>query len=288
MDFFIPRVLYWQLFVTPQLPRGTFDGQTIIVTGANAGLGLECARHLVKMGAKKTIIACRTVSKGEAAKADIERSTSRAGSVDVWELDLSSYASVKAFAARANTLDRLDAIIENAGINTKYWKITEQDESTITTNVTSTFLLALLILPKLRESASKFNITPRLSIVASEVHYSTDLKKEASSPSIFEYLNNESKTSMGFPRYSTSKLMEVLYCRELAPKLNTSGKPTVTLNYVNPGLCWSNLAEKNFAVNVFMTLLARKTDVGARCLVAGAMIGKESHGQFMTNAKIHE
>ena len=292
MDLIIPRVLYWQLFVTPILPRTTFTGQTIIVTGANGGLGLEAARHFVKMDAAKVIIACRTLSKGETAKASIEETTGRRGVIEVWELDLSNYASVAAFAAKANTLERIDALVENAGVQTDKFEITEQDESTITTNVTSTFLLALLMLPKLRSSAAKYSIEPRLTIVSSEVHFMADLEKEALGPSIFEYLNDKAKAEMGFKRYSVSKLLEVLYCRELASEVNKGGKSNIILNYINPGLCHSSLGpeelRESFAVKVFLTLLARKTDVGARCLVAGTAGGRETHGKFMTNAKVHE
>lgn len=54
---------------------------------------------------------------------------------------------------------------------TKYFKIVEGFESTITTNVISTFLLALILLPKLKDSAAKFDIKPRLSIVTSDLHF---------------------------------------------------------------------------------------------------------------------
>lgn len=57
----------------------------------------------------------------------------------------------------------------------------EGNESTITVNVVSTFLLALLILPKLQETAQQFNITPNLTIVSSEVHFFTPVS--AASPS---------------------------------------------------------------------------------------------------------
>ena len=291
MDLIIPRVLYWQFFERLEgvLDKADFTGQTIIVTGANVGLGFEAVRHFLKLNAQRVILACRTVTKGEDAKALLEESTGRKGAVDVWKLDLNSYDSVKAFAEKVHTLDRVDAIIENAGVSTADFQITEQDESTITTNVTSTFLLALLVLPKLRESASKFNIVPRLTIVASEVHYMATLTKEAKSPSIFDYLKDESKARMGFPRYCTSKLLECLYSRELAAQMSESGKPFVILNYINPGLCHSQLAPpQNFVGKIAMAILARKTDVGARTLVAGVTAGKESHGQFMTNAKIHE
>jgi retinol dehydrogenase 12 len=113
----------------------------------------------------------RTIEKGEAAKREIEASAERTNTVEVWRLDLSSYESVKAFAKQAENLPRLDAVIENAGVNATTFRLSENNESSITTNVISTFLLGLLLLPKLRESAQRFDIIPRLAVVASDVHF---------------------------------------------------------------------------------------------------------------------
>lgn len=64
-------------------------------TGANVGLGKEATRHYVRLGASKVIIACRSVEKGESAKKDIETSTGRKGVLEVWQLDLQNYDSVR-------------------------------------------------------------------------------------------------------------------------------------------------------------------------------------------------
>ena len=118
-----------------KLPYPTIkhSGQTIIVTGANVGLGLEAARHLTRLDAEKVILGVRNLEKGEAAKRSIEESTSRKGVVEVWQLDLSSYESVKQFVKKAEGLKRLDAVIENAGIATDVFTVSEDNESTITT-----------------------------------------------------------------------------------------------------------------------------------------------------------
>lgn len=96
-------------------------------------------------------------------------------------MDLSSYESVKQFCSRASKLDRLDIVTENAGLATPHYQEVEGMESTITVNVISTFLMALLLLPKLRADAIKFNILPRLTIVASDAH------EQVLSHPIFEY-----------------------------------------------------------------------------------------------------
>lgn len=114
------------------MPTATYEGQTVIVTGANVGLGLEAARHIVNLGAARVILAVRSIDKGEAAKKDIETTTGKTGVVEVWQLDLSSYASVEEFAAKALKLDRLDVLLENAGIATSSFKLLEDNESTVT------------------------------------------------------------------------------------------------------------------------------------------------------------
>lgn len=192
---FLTEWLYSQIFATLPYPTKEFTGQTVIVTGSNCGLGLEASRHFVRLNAEKVILAVRNQEKGEIAKKSIEESTGRLGIVEVWQLDLASYESVKDFAAKAEGLDRLDVVVENAGIVTYQFSIMEDNESTITVNVVSTFLLALLMLPKLRDTAIKFNVLPRLVIVASFVHFLTQLP-ERQSDNIFETLNKKQEANM--------------------------------------------------------------------------------------------
>ena len=187
--------IYSQLFVYLPYPEHSFTGQTIIVTGSNTGLGLEAARHFTRLGAAKVVLAVRSLSKGETAKESIEKSTKRKGVVDVWQLDLGSYESVKEFAKKAEKLDRLDAMVENAGIAKNVWSTLEDNESSITTNVVSTFLLGLLLLPKLRESGQKFNFTPHLAVTCSEVHMWSPFK-ERKSDNIFDTLNDKETADM--------------------------------------------------------------------------------------------
>lgn len=189
------KLVYNQLFLTLPYPQTPATGQTIVVTGANVGLGFEAARHYVRLGAAKVIIAVRSLEKGEAAKKAIEDSEKRQGVLEVWHLDLQSYESVKEFAKRISGLPRLDIMLENAGIATFKYRRAEDNESTITVNVVSTFLLALLVLPKLRETSTKFNTTPYLTVVTSEVHSWTTLP-EKSSPNIFQTLNDEKTADM--------------------------------------------------------------------------------------------
>jgi retinol dehydrogenase-12 len=191
----LARWLHSQLLFKIPLPTRDFSGQTIIVTGSNTGMGLEAARHFVRLGAGTVILAVRNASKGTDAKQSIESSTGRLGVVEVWDLDLTSYASVKAFAARASRLVRLDAVVENAGLTTNRFSMAEDNELLITVHVVSTFLLAFLLLPKLRETSLACNKDVTLTLVGSLTHWIAQFKERRSS-SIFEACADPEKTNM--------------------------------------------------------------------------------------------
>lgn len=148
------------------------SGGTYIVTGANTGLGFEAAKHLVQLGAAKVIMGVRNVAAGEEARAELEQATGITNVAEVWALDLSIYSSVKAFANKAIAeLDRIDALIENAAVAMAQRVLAEGHIVPTTVNVYSTFLLAVLLLPKMSESAKRFGNTPHLTIVASSASF---------------------------------------------------------------------------------------------------------------------
>lgn len=184
-----------QLFHRPDYPTADLSGKTIVVTGSNVGLGKEAVKHLVRLKAKKVIIAVRSIAKGETAKAEIEAESGLIGVVDVWELDLSHYASVKKFAKRTASLDCLDAAVLNAGIATEKYEVLEDNESTITVNLISSVLLGLLLLPTLRSSAKKWGFEPTLTFVGSGVHAYTSFPERKMANSI-ETLNNRETAVM--------------------------------------------------------------------------------------------
>jgi NAD(P)-dependent dehydrogenase (short-subunit alcohol dehydrogenase family) len=275
---------YSQFFITPTYPTRDFTDETVIVTGANVGLGLEAARHFTRLNAAKVILAVRSASKGEAAKHSIESTTKRMGVVEVWSLDLASYASVKAFAAKVATLPRLDAVVENAGVAASEFTMAEDNEWTITVNVISTILLAILLLPTLRRSAKEFNTVPRLSIVTSGTHQWTNLP-QWKTENTFDTLNDSATQSIK-TRYPESKLLEVFAVRELVIHMSST-EPAVVINMINPGLCHSELARNaGWGLWFFKLVFARTTEVGSRTLAHGVSAGKETHGQYLDDARV--
>jgi NAD(P)-dependent dehydrogenase (short-subunit alcohol dehydrogenase family) len=279
------QFVYRQKFVTLPKPTTPHTGKTVLVTGSNVGLGKEAARHFTALGASTVILAVRSLPKGEAAKADIEKTTGRKNVVQVRHLDMSSYESCIEFAEKlAKEVGRLDVALLNAGVARGEWEMMAQDESTITVNVVSTFLLALLLLPQLKGTANKYNTRPNLTIVSSEVHFWAIFpEKDAPAGKIFTELSSKKEGVDMSNRYQVSKLLDVFGVRAMADRKAAKAIP-VTINTVNPGLCYSELSrEGGWGFTVMLFLLGRTTEEGSRNLVYAAGAGAETHGQYVSD-----
>ncbi|GAB1312801.1 Short-chain dehydrogenase [Madurella fahalii] len=274
--------------------RDTCAGRTYIVTGANVGLGFEAAKHFAALGAAKVILAVRNLSAGETAKAEIETSTGVApGVVEAWPLDLASYASVKAFAKRAATeLERIDGLVENAAIAPSKRELAEGHITTVTVNVLSTFLLATLMLPVMREKAKKIGTLPRLSIVTSRIGFEVEEED-------WEKIKHDPLVGMDDEQlevvktYALSKLTETMAVKHLAGNLLPVDKAGVIVNLICPGFCVTKLIrylppDMHDQLSQQHVLYGRTAEDGSRTLVHGAVAGKETHGLLLHSCEIGE
>jgi len=286
------------------LSSAIVSGKTVLITGANTGLGLEAARHYAQLGASRVILGVRTESKGEAAKQNIESSLiTRAGiappQIEVWTIDLSSFASVQSFSKRVNEeLDRLDIAVLNAAVSMSNFTLTKDgwDES-LQVNMLSTILLGLLIFPKLQaSSAVGSNRLARLDFVASRAHqYVKDGESWQSEPNILQTLNKDGVLH-GTQRYGTSKLLLIYGIREIVKLATKSdGKPSVIVNYTCPGPCKSDLVREwqgsvagKIAVSAFHSTFCKTAEEGSRTIVWATCLGEESHGKWIHNDQIEE
>lgn len=129
---------------------------------------------------------------------------------------MSSYKSVQAFAAKVKTLDRLDAFVQNAGISVLRFERFEGLESTITVNVVSATLLALLVRPKLHESAKRTGVPGRFAFVGSDTYFFATIPEvKNDGKTMFESLNDEKTTSM--PGRYVKRLSSVTHAVWLIP-----------------------------------------------------------------------
>lgn len=145
---------------------GHLIGKTVIVTGANSGIGYETAKDLAQRGAK-VILACRNLARGASARDKIIASSNN-NNVHLLHLDLASLASVRRFVdSIVQNEERLDILINNAG---QYYTENKKTEDGLVlgmqVNYFSSFLLTSLLLPLLKASAPS-----RIINVSSIVHF---------------------------------------------------------------------------------------------------------------------
>jgi NAD(P)-dependent dehydrogenase (short-subunit alcohol dehydrogenase family) len=221
----------------------SFTGRTVIVTGANSGLGAITARELAAKGAN-IVMAVRNTGKGEAAAQRIT------GQVEVRPLDLQDLSSVRQFA---DGIDKADVLINNAGIMAAPYALTADGfESQIGTNHLGHFALTNLLLPKL---------TDRVVTVSSMAHWPGRIN--------FDDLNWKTRRYSPWLAYSQSKLANLLFTSELQRRLNAVGSPLRALA-AHPGYSHTNLQGASgrklgdAVISAATSVVGTSADFGAR------------------------
>src|ERR1044072_1503309 len=193
-------------------------GKVAMVTGANSGIGLVTARALADRGAT-VVMVCRDRKRGEAALTEI-KARSAGGAVELMLCDLASQKSIREFAEEfKRTHDRLDVLVNNAGVYLRNRKVLEGNlETTFAVNHLAYFLLTNLLLDVITRSAPA-----RIVNVASGAHTYGRID--------FDNLQGE-KNYSGVRAYANSKLANILFTHELS---RHSSSTRVTANCLHPG-----------------------------------------------------
>jgi NAD(P)-dependent dehydrogenase (short-subunit alcohol dehydrogenase family) len=219
------------------------SARTVVVTGANSGIGLATAHALAAAGAR-VILACRNVDKGKAAAATM------ADTVEVRALDLASLASVREFAESFD--EPVDVLVNNAGVMAVPLRRTADGfETQIGTNHLGHFALTGLLLDRIRE---------RVVTVSSSFHWfgRVDLAD----------LNWERRRYRRWLAYEQSKLANLLFAYELARHLEKAGSP-VTSHAAHPGYVSTNLM--SHTETMLDTVMALGNRLAAQSPAMGAL-----------------
>ncbi|KAI8577605.1 hypothetical protein K450DRAFT_201111 [Umbelopsis ramanniana AG] len=258
-----------------RVEKKDLSGLTVLITGANVGIGLETTRMLSEMGAQVTI-ACRNAKKAEAAAEDIEKTTGNRP--DTALLDLSILEStadfVKGYMAKHQ---RLDILINNAGVvsTEKAQDGLTQDgfEIDFQVNHLSHFFMTVRLLPLIKyASQHKVNdFIPRVVVLGSNAAKVGKID--------YDYLQNGDKLPFFFDRYANSKLMNAMFTKKLAEKVKDDG---IVAHFVHPGLVAS--------VRLLVKATARSNVQGAMTSVHVAISDEatKSSGKYWDSCKIAE
>ncbi|OQE36093.1 hypothetical protein PENCOP_c012G06882 [Penicillium coprophilum] len=267
-------------------------GQTAIVTGANTGIGLAAVGSLLRYHTSHIIMASRSLEKGEAAVAPLRRKYPDA-QIEVWQLNMLSYESIRDFAKNCSNLVRLDKVILNAGVAMGNFVInkTTGHEATFQVNYLSTALLAILLLPILK-SKRQGHTPGRITIVASGLALQSQFANRDAIPLIPSF---DDPTGWGvaasLERYGLTKTLVLMLVQKLSENVDSS---EVTINAIEPGLVGGSGLQQHApayirAIFRFVhSIAARSTEQGAWAYVdAVAVKGQESHGGLVLNWNIH-
>jgi NAD(P)-dependent dehydrogenase (short-subunit alcohol dehydrogenase family) len=196
------------------------QGKTVLVTGANQGIGKATAIALAAKGARVVLVA-RNADKGRAALAEVQ-SAAKGAAPELILADLSSQEQVRRAAAELTSRhERLDVLINNAGVFVPERRVTADGlEETFALNHLAYFLLTHELLGVLKAGAPS-----RIVNVSSEAHRSRVMH--------WDDLQYDRRRYRGFEAYGQSKLANLLFTYELARRLEGTG---VTVNALHPGV----------------------------------------------------
>ncbi|KAJ9612115.1 hypothetical protein H2200_003712 [Cladophialophora chaetospira] len=286
--------MWWSAKNPPKDPQTSFAGKTVLITGANVGLGFEAALKFAALRAFRLILGVRRIQSGEEAKEQIcQRTGYDAADVKIYQLDMSSFKSVKSFAEAITEKEpRLDAAVLNAGMAAPCYQLSpNQYEMSLQVNVLSTALLAVSLYPKLQKSAQLSGSPSHLEMVGSVGHRmvkcTTFDEVLDANTSILEHVNDKAYFHIQ-ATYCATKLLLMYVMDGLVSAANAQKSEDVIITICCPNLCRTSIGRDfNWLMNagnhLFQLVFARTAEEGSRILVSGATLGKDAHGQFWSH-----
>lgn len=263
--------LYVKLYKGKCHSKNNLEGKTIIVTGANTGIGFETALDLAKRNGR-VILACRNLERGEAARNKI---VNLSGNTEVVcrQVDLSVMSSIRKFVDVIKKEENVDILINNAGV-VKFEKIFTEEglELTFATNHFGPFLLTTLLLDLLKRSRGRVvNVGSTASVIGKVDCDNLRAEKE------FSKL-----------QYHNSKAANLLFTKELARRV-----PDVLVCCVHPGVVRTEaflnmpLPFKILIYTVFRAFI-KSPEEGAQPVLFCALDGSVQTGGYYIDCALYD
>ncbi|PWY78209.1 NAD(P)-binding protein [Aspergillus heteromorphus CBS 117.55] len=292
------RYQRWAYLNPPKDPQFPFTHKTVLVTGANTGLGFEAALKFAHLGCAQLILAVRTPAKGREAKNRIVQATNYPEArITILQLDQNSFASVRAFPQTlSSTLgsSTLDVAVLNAGIAAPRYAVNKTTgwESALQVNIISTAMLAIALMPLLKRRIAEKGEPAQLTFTGSVGH--KYVKPEQMPPldsgNLLRVINSAEFFNVE-KNYCVIKLLNMYVMKGLIDdyvRSGPDGKTPVFVNVVCPGFCVTDLG-REFPWHIVAITKAihwycgRTAEQGGRSLVSATLLGGEGHGRFWVN-----
>ena len=218
----------------------SLNGQVCVVTGANAGIGLEITKSLAQKGAE-VVMVCRKISRGKSALTEIRKKIPTS-LLTLLVADLSIQDEIRHVADEISTkYPKIKLLVNNAGTTQRKRLITAEGfEKTFAVNHLAPFLLTNLLLDQIKQAAPS-----RIITLSSAAHRHGTID--------FSNLHGEKRYSV-CDAYSRSKLANILFTKELARRLNGSN---VIANCLHPGVVYTGIWQFNAFMRFMSPMIGR-------------------------------
>ncbi|KAK4148394.1 hypothetical protein C8A00DRAFT_47714 [Chaetomidium leptoderma] len=248
-------------------------------TSSSSSSGLP---NTLALNLSRLILAVCSAAKGGKVAAE-PRAAYPGAVVEVWELEMGDYDSILTFMRR---VEGLDIVILNAGMATTEFALNKKTGhcQVVQVNYLSTFLLAILLLPVLRDREGK--APGRLTIVGSGAVFAAGLPNRGKRPFLKSFDDLAVQGWDASERYFSSKVLGMLFFVRLFEHLPPAEE--VVVNIVDPGFCKGTQLHRearglmSAVMSTAKALTGRSLEDGAWTYIDAAVVqGKESHGCFV-------
>ncbi|KAM0229728.1 hypothetical protein ACHAPO_009801 [Fusarium lateritium] len=290
-EYFPWQSLYKQRHGRPTVTTKSYEGRTVLITGANGAFGSRAAKLFAHRDVD-TLVLVDVRDCGE-LKQEIEKELAAAGkakpTILVWQADLMSFSGCQEVARKAQELKTLDHVLMTMGILSFNRRVSPEGwETSIQINYLSGALLGLLLLPLLKSCSSNLNPPVMTFVTSFGIYPSSFTMGMPKNGNYLKMLSNNKDGMQQAHQYGRSKALLLYFTRELAERASKLPHK-VTINSADPGSAWTPLTAPNqdqLIPRLIQNFGSRAPEICAAALVNGVSSSEDAHGKIMQDFDI--